>query len=250
MILLLSPREEVRTRFANLLKGNHIDVAAVAHLREWNQGFHVQLPALIMVDVCGVQDGGEGIMDELRQLEMLQNVCAIMIAEHCTLNQRIQCLQNGAIDCIPSEMDSTEFVLKIRNLLALCPRSKYAVPMEQTEKERIIATVQKHMKENLNVEMLAKEMFMSRSSLQRACLRHFQTGPKEIITSYKIQHAVRMIEFGSNNVASLAYAVGYTNVNNFIAAFKRMMGTTPKEFMKRRHAENQKLPNEVPLLVA
>ena len=119
MILLLSPREEVRTRFANLLKGNHIDVAAVAHLREWNQGFHVKLPALIMVDVCGVQDGGEGIMDELRQQEMLQNVCAIMIAEHCTLNQRIQCLQNGAIDCIPSEMDSTEFVLKIRNLLAL-----------------------------------------------------------------------------------------------------------------------------------
>ena len=106
------------------------------------------------------------------------------------------------------------------------------------------------MKENLNVEMLAKEMFMSRSSLQRACLRHFQTGPKEIITAYKIQHAVRMIEFGSNNVASLAYAVGYANVNNFIGAFKRIKQTTPKEYMKRRHAENQKLPNEVHVLVA
>lgn len=250
MILLLSPREEVRTRFANLLKGNHIDVSAVSHLREWNQNFNVQLPALIMVDICHVNDSGEALMADLENQEMLNNVCTIMIAEHCSLNQRIQCLQNGAIDCIPTGMDSTEMVLKIRNLLALCPRSKYAAPMEQTEKERIIATVQKHMKQNLNVEMLAKEMFMSRSSLQRACLRHFQTGPKEIITSYKIQHAVRMIEFGSNNVASLAYAVGYTNVNNFIAAFKRMMETTPKEFMKRRHAENQKLPSEVTVLVA
>jgi AraC-like DNA-binding protein len=59
-----------------------------------------------------------------------------------------------------------------------------------------------------------------------------------------------MIEFGSNNVASLAYSVGYTNVNNFIAAFKRSMGTTPKEYMKRRHAENQSIPTDMPLLVA
>lgn len=250
MILILSPREEVRTRFANLLKANHLDVTAVSHLREWNHSFNLNIPALIMLDICEVNDSGETLMVELENKEMLNNVCTIMIAEHCSLNQRIQCLKNGAIDCIPTGMDSTEMILKIRNLLALCPRSKYSAPLEQTEKDRIISSIQKHMKDNLNVELLSKEMFMSRSSLQRACLRHFQTGPKEIITSFKIQHALRMIEFGSNNVASLAYSVGYMNVNNFIAAFKRIVDTTPKEYMKRRHAENQKLPNEVMVLVA
>lgn len=250
MILLLSQSGEVRTRFSNILKNNHLDITAVSNLREWSQGFGLHLPALIMVDVHEMSDAGEAIMSELQAQESLQNVCTVMIAEHCSLNNRIQYLQNGAIDCIPMAVDPMELVLKMKNLLSICPRSKYTVPMEQTEKERIITTIQKHMKENLNVEMLAKEMYMSRSSLQRACLRHFQTGPKEIITSYKIQHAVRMIEFGSNNVASLAYSVGYTNVNNFIAAFKRSMGTTPKEYMKRRHAENQSIPTDMPLLVA
>ncbi|MDG1252905.1 MAG: AraC family transcriptional regulator [Schleiferiaceae bacterium] len=225
-------------------------MTAVSHLREWNHSFNLNIPALIMLDICEVNDSGETLMVELENKEMLNNVCTIMIAEHCSLNQRIQCLKNGAIDCIPTGMDSTEMILKIRNLLALCPRSKYSAPLEQTEKDRIISSIQKHMKDNLNVELLSKEMFMSRSSLQRACLRHFQTGPKEIITSFKIQHALRMIEFGSNNVASLAYSVGYMNVNNFIAAFKRIVDTTPKEYMKRRHAENQKLPNEVMVLVA
>jgi AraC-like DNA-binding protein len=29
--------------------------------------------------------------------------------------------------------------------------------------------------------------------------------------------------------------VGYSNVNNFISAFKRMTSQTPKEYMKHKH---------------
>jgi AraC-like DNA-binding protein len=95
--------------------------------------------------------------------------------------------------------------------------------------------IQKSLKQNINVESLARALHMSRSSLQRACIRHFKIGPKELITQHKIQQAMRLIELGSNNVASLAFTVGYSNVNNFISAFKRMTSQTPKEYMKHKH---------------
>jgi AraC-like DNA-binding protein len=132
-------------------------------------------------------------------------------------------------------VDPEELVLKLQRFLTLCPRSKYAPTAEMTERERVVAMIQKCLKQNINVESLARALHMSRSSLQRACIRHFKIGPKELITQHKIQQAMRLIELGSNNVASLAFTVGYTNVNNFISAFKRQTNQTPKEYMKARH---------------
>jgi AraC-like DNA-binding protein len=174
-------------------------------------------------------------MEELRQHEDLNMLWVMMVSVPCTINHRLQSLRNGALDCLPADIDAEELILKAKRFMELSPRSQYAPPTEMTERERIVAMIQKSLKQNINVESLARALHMSRSSLQRACIRHFKIGPKELITQHKIQQAMRLIELGSNNVASLAFTVGYSNVNNFISAFKRMTNQTPKEYMKHKH---------------
>ena len=235
MILVLSHQEGLRKRFEETLKAQYIEVALASSVPDWIEQNSLKLPYLAVLDISNTQDGGASLMEELRQYEDLNMLWVVMVSIPCSVNHRIQSLRNGALDCLPADIDSEEFILKITRFMELSPRSKYAPPAEMTERERIVAMIQKSLKQNINVESLARALHMSRSSLQRACIRHFKIGPKELITQHKIQQAMRLIELGSNNVASLAFTVGYSNVNNFISAFKRMTNQTPKEYMKHKH---------------
>ena len=242
MILVLSPQEGLRKRFEETLKAQHIEVAQASSIADWIEQNNLKLPYLAILDIADTNDGGAAMMDELGQYEDLNMLWVVMVSVPCSINHRIQSLRNGALDCLPADIDSEEFMLKAKRFMDLSPRSKYAPPAEMTERERIVAMIQKSIKQNINVESLARALHMSRSSLQRACIRHFKIGPKELITQHKIQQAMRLIELGSNNVASLAFTVGYSNVNNFISAFKRMTSQTPKEYMKH----NTSLRNSTP----
>jgi AraC-like DNA-binding protein len=235
MILVLSPQEGLRKRFEETLKAQHIDVAAAPTVASWSEQNSLKLPHIALVDISHTADAGASLMDELSEIEDLNMLWVLMVSVPCSINHRIQSLRNGALDCLCADVDPEELVLKLQRFLTLCPRSKYAPTAEMTERERVVAMIQKSLKQNNNVESLARALHMSRSSLQRACIRHFKIGPKELITQHKIQQAMRLIELGSNNVASLAFTVGYTNVNNFISAFKRQTNQTPKEYMKARH---------------
>jgi len=235
MILVLSPQEGLRNRFEETLKAQHIEVAQASSIADWIEQNSLKLPYLALLDISNTNDGGAAMMDELGQYEDLHMLWVVMVSVPCSISHRVQSLRNGALDCLPADINSEEFILKVKRFMDLSPRSKYSPPAEMTERERIVAMIQKSLKQNINVESLARALHMSRSSLQRACIRHFKIGPKELITQHKIQQAMRLIELGSNNVASLAFTVGYSNVNNFISAFKRMTNQTPKEYMKHKH---------------
>ncbi len=235
MILVLSPQEGLRKRFEETLKAQHIEVATAPDISSWTEQNSLKLPHLAILDITHTSDAGAALMDELSQVEDLNMLWVLMVSVPCSSNHRIQSLRNGALDCLSADVHAEELVLKAQRFLELCPRSKYAPPAEMTERERIVAMIQKSLRQNINVESLARALHMSRSSLQRACIRHFKIGPKELITQHKIQQAMRLIDLGSNNVASLAFTVGYSNVNNFISAFKRQTNQTPKEYMKTKH---------------
>lgn len=235
MILVLSPQEGLRKRFEEALKAQHIEVALAPDLASWTEQNSLRLPHLAIVDISHTSDAGAALMEELGQVDDLNMLWVLTVSSPCTVHHRIQSLRNGALDCLAADLDVEVVVLKAERFLSLCPRSKYAPPVDMTERERIVAMIQKCLRQNINVESLARALHMSRSSLQRACIRHFKIGPKELITQHKIQQAMRLIDLGSNNVASLAFTVGYSNVNNFISAFKRQTNQTPKEYMKTKH---------------
>jgi AraC-like DNA-binding protein len=95
----------------------------------------------------------------------------------------------------------------------------------------ILQSINGRIKQKIKVEALAQSLNMSRSSLQRICLRHFKIGPKELIARLKIKQAKRLFDLGASNVGSVALELGFENVNNFIYTFKRLANQTPKEYV-------------------
>ncbi|NQW41741.1 MAG: helix-turn-helix transcriptional regulator [Cryomorphaceae bacterium] len=231
MILILSPRGGLLARFKNALEEHRLDVAVSASAELWLESRDAALPHLLLLDVCGTTDAGRSMIQNLGLSKKSNSLWFIAITSADSAEQRIVSYRNGAIDCISEDLGVEEFVAKMERVLEACPRSKNAPQYEMTDRELILQSINSRIKQKIKVEALAQSLNMSRSSLQRTCLRHFKIGPKELIARLKMKQAKRLFDLGASNVGSVALELGFENVNNFIYTFKRLTNQTPKEYV-------------------
>lgn len=93
--------------------------------------------------------------------------------------------------------------------------------------------IDEHFAEDITVEQLAKENFISPDYLTK-CFREV-TGysPKQYITTNRLVCARKLIRTTDMTVDSVAEHSGFFNVNNFIRSFKQYYGETPGSYYKR-----------------
>lgn len=82
---------------------------------------------------------------------------------------------------------------------------------------------------DFTVEMLSKELGMSRASLHRKLVAITGNGPLGFIRSVKLKHAKHLLEKGNKSVAEVAYAVGYNSPKLFTKYFKEEFGVVPSQ---------------------
>jgi AraC-like DNA-binding protein len=231
MILILSSRGELSARLKTALEEHRLETTVSASAELWLESRDAVLPHILLLDVCGSQDAGHSVIQKLGLSKKSNSLWFIAITAADSAQQRIESYRNGAIDCVSEDLGVEEFVAKMERILEICPRSKNAPQYEMTDRELILQSINGRIKQKIKVEALAQSLNMSRSSLQRTCLRHFKIGPKELIARLKIKQAKRLFDLGASNVGSVALELGFENVNNFIYTFKRLANQTPKEYV-------------------
>ncbi len=68
------------------------------------------------------------------------------------------------------------------------------------------------------------------SSFHRDFKRLYGQSPKKWLIDQRIQKAIALMNQKEWNISSLAFEVGYKNVSHFIAAFRKKIGVSPKQF--------------------
>lgn len=237
MILLFSLNPEIREKFSRQLRLQFFQIQTFSTLNELKSNSLVYNPTLIIVDEECLS--GMDLKPGIKDLFLKSEPCILILTKSNDPEKRISFLQDGAIDCIPYSINPIELLLKIKNIRTLCLKQSSSASTPLSDKEIIFSHIKKGCLQKISVKNLAQEMFMSRSSLQRACLRYFNKSPKTLITEYRIEQALLLIESGTNNVSALAQSVGYSNVNNFIIAFKKHLSRTPKEYIKHQFLMKQ-----------
>ena len=62
----------------------------------------------------------------------------------------------------------------------------------------------------------------------------YQKNFKILLNEYRVREACRRLQdeehYGNMTIQAIAETVGYHNVNNFIVAFKRVMGMPPSKY--------------------
>jgi AraC-like DNA-binding protein len=85
-----------------------------------------------------------------------------------------------------------------------------------------------------NVELLAAQIGISGEHLRRLCLREVGCAPMEHVAHLRMQYAVSLFTSGRYTVTAVAERVGYNNPFAFSAAFKRILGIAPSQYVSMK----------------
>ena len=83
----------------------------------------------------------------------------------------------------------------------------------------------------LNVDMLANGMNMSRSSLNRKIRGTLNVSPNDFIRIERLKRAAALLKQGQTRVADVCYQVGFSTPSYFTKCFYRQFGLLPKDFI-------------------
>lgn len=239
MILIVEDQTLIRMNLIELLRQSGMEAVGVGNAEDALAYCQKIKPDLIILDIMLPKMSGLELMKILQKDLRTERVPVIFLTALDNEETKITGLQNGAVDFLTKPFVFKELLAKVKNILRVSTRSPWETPEDQasSDRERVVEYIQNNIKSNINVEDLANAMSMSRSTLQRLTIRHFDLSPKDLITHTKMKFALHLIEKGQTNVSEISFAVGYNNVNNFITAFKQKMNSTPKEYIKQ-HLQN------------
>ncbi|MCM1312035.1 MAG: response regulator [Bacteroides sp.] len=94
--------------------------------------------------------------------------------------------------------------------------------------------------ETFNVERMAEELCMSRSSLLRKIKTLFNMAPLDFIRLIRLKKAAELIQEGKYRVGEICFMVGFNSHSYFSKLFSKQFGMTPKDFEKKIEQEREK----------
>src|SRR5690606_35212224 len=123
---------------------------------------------------------------------------------------------------------------KYRSEMILKP-AKIIVPSNQKVFiEKLTGVIEKNISDDkFNVEILSKEIGMSRSQLHRKMKALTNQSPSEFIRVFRLKRAADLIKQDAGNIAEISYKVGFNSQAYFTKLFQEMYGCTPKDFRKQ-----------------
>ncbi len=201
-----------------------------------------ELPDVILADVMMPSVDGHEMTRRLKEDPETEAIPVIMVTARAETSDEVTGLQVGADDYVTKPFDADVLRQRVGGVLTLQERlrrrlteelreegpKKAAEPDERPEIVREARRVARdHLTDpDFNVEALAGEMAMSRSTLYRRLSDASDHTPSSLLTSVRIEKARELLKEGEP-VTQVAYAVGYERLSTFSSVFKEHVGESP-----------------------
>ncbi len=122
---------------------------------------------------------------------------------------------------------------KYAHITQLKPSEINVESIDQVFIKKVLDTIEKHIEDELfNVEILASEVFMSVSQLNRKLGALINQSSGKLIRSLRLQRAADLLKQNSGSIAEICYQVGFSDQANFTRAFKKQFGNSPSAYKK------------------
>ena len=98
------------------------------------------------------------------------------------------------------------------------------------------------LKTQFNIEQVAKQVDVSKRTLEMRFRENLQCSPHEFLTRMRVQHAQALMEMPEKRTAEqTALECGFGTSKAFYAAFRRVTGESPGAFRKKHLGKNAPL---------
>ena len=93
----------------------------------------------------------------------------------------------------------------------------------------------------LSVELIAREVGISRAHLHRKMKELTNQGPRDLVRNIRLKKAADLLASGHRNITEVMYACGFENAASFSIKFKALYGMSPMVYMKEHWPRNEKI---------
>ncbi len=208
----------------------------------------VHNPDLIIMDVMMPEMNGVELTKMLKNEFETSHIPILMLTAKSSISDEIQGFEEGADAYvtkpfsmkllrtqISSLLQNRENLRKVFNLnLKLDPSEINIQSMDDKFINRAKEIVEENIsEEKLNVQLLAKELGMSRMQLNRKMKGLLNQSPSDFIRTIRLKRASQLLTDGKLNVSEVIYHIGINSRTYFTKAFKEQFGMSPKEYAKK-----------------
>ncbi len=143
-------------------------------------------------------------------------------------------------DIAPRSFKRHRIAALLQLLLITCYRLKreqFPLPVHRVSETvlRVQAYLDTHFNEDVSLEALARDFYLSPSYLSHAFRDWTGYSPKQYLVLCRLSYARELLLTTDQSVAQVATRCGFGDVNNFIRSFREHIGCTPAVY--RRTAE-------------
>lgn len=119
----------------------------------------------------------------------------------------------------------------LRDLLSTLDIAHAELPCFQQLVNRLI-----EIEHNLSFRLgdISSHLCMSQRNLRRKSQQIFGKSPTQIITLYRIEAAKEKLIEGKS-ISEVADILGYSSTSHFSKVFKKVEGTTPSQYLKKKN---------------
>lgn len=244
-ILIVEDNEDLRKHMLKFLKKFYF-VLFADNGRQGLEVLKTQNVHLIISDVMmPVLDGFEFCQKIKSQIET-SHIPVILLTALSSNENTATGLEKGADAYLSKPFDEDILLSQIKNLLTQRKRlqenytQKFLVkqPMDIGNLDnyflnRVNTIIEDNIEnEFFTVDLLAKQIGLSRSQLHRKLKQISNHSTSEYITMVKIRKATMLLSAKKYNIDEVAFKAGFNSHSYFTKCFKKVHQQTPKEFLK------------------
>lgn len=209
---------------------------------------------LIISDIMMPEMDGYELCEVIKSNVHYSHIPVVLLTAKSTLTAKIEGLEFGA-DCYIEKPFSPDFLLaqvesllenrkKVRDHFSKSPLANISTIAFNKHEESFLEQLQAILlanltNENLDVELLADEMNMSRPTLYRKIKSISDLTPSELINVTRLKRAAELLTSGSYKIYEIADLVGYSSQSRFSRNFNKQFACSPTEYAQKLKDERQ-----------
>lgn len=225
------------------LFGDSYQVIRATDGKEGLKQAYEAIPDVVITDWMMPNMDGLTMCHHLKNDRRTSHVPVLMLTAKSAIESRLEGFEGGADDYIVKPFHATELQLKVRNWiqrqerLRLRYQQQLAVPQETTPlpetesefMEQVFAVIDTHLADvSFKVDTLADSLKLNNRTLRRKINSLTNLSPNEIIRNHRLRRAIPLLKKGEN-IAEVAFKVGFETPSYFSKCFKEGFGYLPSE---------------------
>jgi DNA-binding response OmpR family regulator len=197
-------------------------------------------PDLIVSDVIMPEEDGFALLLRLKKNPATEFVPVIFLTAKTMIESKIEGLQLGADDYLVKPFSAEELLVRSQNLITkhqkmlkkglIAVSEDNIIPKSEQLIRDIIQYIEEHLSDyNLSVDMIAKHLGISKSTIQRKIKVSVNKNLNQLIREYRLEKARKMIERNAGTLSDIAQTTGFNSLSYFSYSYKKFYGIAPSQ---------------------